>query len=305
MGAPARFDFAGEHAAAVGTTWSADIYLQDVDGDPISLAGKTPSMLVWKNPRDSSADLSCTTGNGRITVIDEFGGHLRVTMSATDVTTLGARAWVYALLLTTGSVVQGLLAGQFAEFLPSIPGIARSTTATANNAAYNWAHSGSQNLRDGSAAGDGYLYYALVRPGDASYGTGATGVSISAGPVVSGALPSSNARPGNRCTVLQYNTAQSDTNWQAIVNNGSNNVVDTGVAFIAQNAYLLLIYLPRSGSATYFHVTNLTTGASGSATVSATPGSTAMRYTTYHVTLDNVARSLTTAMFCAIPGGAL
>lgn len=111
MAAPARFDFVGAYAAAQGTTFVADIYWTDSNGAPVSLAGKTPALTIWQRPQSSTAALECTIANGRIAVISEAGGHLRVTIAKADLEAMTARPYVYALTVLASGITQGLLAG--------------------------------------------------------------------------------------------------------------------------------------------------------------------------------------------------
>ena len=174
----------------------------------------------------------------------------------------------------------------------NIPALNLVTSAAAN--AYAGSYVGSNTFREGSATGNGYLVWGITMTPDASYGSGATGVVINLGAMDQAGGTVNGNRPSARCAMLQYNTNQSDTNWQLLVHNGTTlTTVDTGCAFAAEGIWLWAIHVPRGGSATYAYVKNLVTGSSGSATASATSGSTALYFMpTWICTLTTTARNI-------------
>lgn len=158
--------------------------------------------------------------------------------------------------------------------------------------------------RDGSATGDGYLAWGLMACPDASYGSGATGAMLRMGMYTSGAITSTGARPSGRSAILEYNTAQSDTNWQLCVHNGTDlATVDTGLAFSAQAAYLWMLHSPRGGSATYAYICDVTNGSSGSATTARNTGSTALARYCGACTLSATARNIRFQSAFVLVGG--
>lgn len=173
----------------------------------------------------------------------------------------------------------------------NIPALNYLTGAGTNS--YAGAYVSTNGFRDGSATGNGYLIWGIFTTPDVSYGSGSTGAVINVGMDQAGGAVNGN-RPSNRCALLQYNTNQSDTNWQFIVHNGtSNTIADTGVPFTAGGVWLWMIHSPRGGSSTYAYIKNLETGDAGSATVAATSGSTALYLMPAWVcTLSAVARNV-------------
>lgn len=179
-----------------------------------------------------------------------------------------------------------------------------ATAASANT--YAGFYVFSNIYREGSSTGDGYFAWGLTSTPDASYGSGATGCVINMGMDQAGGAVNGN-RPSARCAMLQYNTNQSDVNWQLLVHNGTTlTTVDTGLAFSAQGIWLWAIHVPRGGSATYAYIKNLATGASGSATASATSGSTALYFMPAWIcTLTTTARNVRFASAFVRHGGVI
>ena len=210
-------------------------------------------------------------------------------------TTSTSKCWT---AFTAGSGFSAL-----AHTVPSLLAINMPTAATGNTNVGRGING--STLRDGSAMGDGFLTWGLISVPDASYGSGATGAKINMGVQASSGFPSNGNRPGARCAGFEFNTNQSDTNWQAIVYDTAARVVDTGLAFTAQKTYLYIILLPRAGTSTYFHIINLDDGTSGSATVAYTPGSTAMGEYVQLVTLTTTARNLRVSDMWTLVGGAI
>lgn len=185
-------------------------------------------------------------------------------------------------LVSDGTVTQSTIASLIA---------AQNYATVASTNAGAGLYSASALYRDGSAVGDGGLYWGLLSVPDVSYGSGATGAKIVTG--IHDSVGHNGARPGGNGVLLEYNTNQGDANWQLIVSNGGvNTIVDTGVAFAAGTAYVWMLHIPRGGSSCYGHIAAL--GGSGATVAAAAmPGSTAMYYVPVRLTtLSAVSRSI-------------
>ena len=177
-----------------------------------------------------------------------------------------------------------------------------ATTASANTGA--GLYSTSALYRDGSSVGDGGLFWGLFSLPDASYGSGATGSKVVVG--LHDTVAHNGSRPGGNGVLFEYNTNQSDTNWQFIVSDGGvDTIVDTGLAFAAQTTMFWLIHIPRGGSACYGYISKVGVG-SAAAVAGAMPSNTAMYYLPARLsTLSATVRNIRAASGFMRHGGAL
>ena len=276
--------------------------------------GLSEPLTTVRATRQSSAASAAASGEvkfqfrdmARATLLDliaDVGDPMLILPSIADPLVSG---WWYEAA-TLRYKARSRLAGYGTETLSSIANtinaVNLASPATANDYAGKFVYD--PIFRDGSALGDGALAWGLFATPDASYGSGATGAVINCGLDAAGGVAIST-RPTARCAMFQYHTNQSDTNWQLIVNDGSNTIVDTGVAFAAEGIWFWVLHIPRGGAATYGYIKNLATGSGGGATASAVPGSTAMYFMPgWLYTLTTTARNIRFASAFMRHGGAI
>ena len=151
---------------------------------------------------------------------------------------------------------------------------------------------------------NGYFCWATVGFPDASYGSGATGVSIFVGVCsasnLATALTSDRILTSQRAAGFSFDTTLSDTNWQFTVRDGGTTNItttDTGMAFAGAKHWLFMWYAPPGGSDTYWFIANITDGTSASGSTGRQHGSTGAGEVAGLVTRDNVARNVRVSDF--------
>lgn len=95
-----------------GATFTRTIIWKDANDVPINLAGYTARMQVRKDYFSTTASLTLTTENGKIT-LGGATGSIVLNVSATDMSLLESSSYVYDLELETGGVVTRLIQGTF------------------------------------------------------------------------------------------------------------------------------------------------------------------------------------------------
>ena len=185
----------------------------------------------------------------------------------------------------------------------SVCAVNLATAASAGSGSI-WYNNGVFQLRDGSAAGDGYLAWGLVSYPDSDYGSGSTGCVLRLGLYASGASTTDGTRCSGRSAFLEYNTVQGDTNWTLCVHNGTDMATSsTGVAFAAAKTWFFIIHSPRGGSSTYAYIYNVTDGSGGGTSLARNTGSTALSMYTGVITRTTVARNMRFQSMYARVGG--
>jgi hypothetical protein len=146
-----------------------------------------------------------------------------------------------------------------------------TTAATANAAASAQGGSATFNTPNSPSGtlSNGYLSIFTFRPADASYGSGATGVRIKLGLGSNVTEADWNGAAAVATTLigmfLSYDTSASDTNWMWEERRSSTQTSgrqSTGIAFVAQNTYRLVISAENRSDTTQLTLINLNTGAS-------------------------------------------
>jgi len=177
-------------------------------------------------------------------------------------------------------------------------------TAASAGSGSIWYNNGVFQLRDGSAAGDGYLAWGLVSYPDSDYGSGSTGCVLRLGLYASGASTTDGNRCSGRSAFLEYNTVQGDTNWMLCVHNGTDMATSsTGVAFAAAKAWFFIIHSPRGGTSTYAYIYNITDGSGGGTSLARNTGSNALSMYCGVITRTTVARNMRFQSMYARVGG--
>ena len=96
-----------------GATFGQTLTLKDEAGSTINLVGFTGAMSLKQTPSSTSAILSLTTSNGRMT-INGSAGTVALLISATDTANLEPLDGVYDLEITSGAaVVSRIIEGTF------------------------------------------------------------------------------------------------------------------------------------------------------------------------------------------------
>jgi|TARA_B100000902_G_C27119981_1_gene818149 hypothetical protein len=96
-----------------GATFGQTLTLKDEAGSTINLVGFTGAMSLKQTPSSTSAILSLTTSNGRMT-INGSAGTVALLISATDTANLEPSDGVYDLEITSGAaVVSRIIEGTF------------------------------------------------------------------------------------------------------------------------------------------------------------------------------------------------
>ena len=287
-----------------GTTWFGTS-----ENDEPDTTGLTEPLTVTRATRQSSALSAASAGETKFQFRDIVRAGLLAVRADVDANELlmlpdctnpGLTGWFQTGSTTfspkgipASATVTSLGTATASNILNSIGATNQATAASANAQAGRYADSG--HLRDGSSNGDGCISWGIFAVPDVSYGSGATGVKIDVGLAASGAIAANGNRASGRSVLLEYNTNQSDTNWQLCVYNTGMTTADTGLAFSAGKTYFWMIHMPRGGSSCYAYIKEIG-GSAGSATVAAMPGSTAMYGFHILTTLDAVARNIRVAM---------
>ena len=85
-----------------GATFSENLYLKDSAGDAIDLTNYTARMSLKKTYDDTTAVISLTTENGRITITGATG-LVQLSITASDTAALANGVYVYDLELINAS----------------------------------------------------------------------------------------------------------------------------------------------------------------------------------------------------------
>lgn len=99
--------------AEQGATFSRVLTWRDSANALINLTGYTARMQVRTDYASSTAELSLTTENGKITLGGALGT-ITLLVSASDMAVMPARSFVYDLEMVNGATVTRLVEGSFA-----------------------------------------------------------------------------------------------------------------------------------------------------------------------------------------------
>lgn len=152
-----------------------------------------------------------------------------------------------------------------------------ATAATANSDA-GVGNNATQFFRGSTNGANGYFFNVRYAMPDASYASGARAFIGMTSQSIANSVGSDDPN-GNR-SGFSFSTSRGDTNWQFSTKDGSTeNLVDTGLAFLPQKAYDCYVYVSPQGSTIYWRIDNMTDGVSqeGSVTNNLPQGDAALR----------------------------
>lgn len=283
--------------AGVGTTESV-ISPAKVAAAIAALGGSGEPYATSRYTGQTSKPSAASSGEGKFH-LRRFAGILvnalrgasnsHIQMPSNDVFTSGWYFYNSGILQSYNGSAVTASGNSISTCLDGYAGAINFATAASANAFAGWYY-GSAHVGEASTIGGGFTVWGLVYLPDASYGSGSTGVKIQLGAGLAGAVSANGNRLDRIGAILEYNTNQSDTNWQLVVNDGSANTNDTGLAFTAQHHYLYAITVPPGGGNTYAEIWDLDSGTSGYATYAGSPGG-ALRPECFIVTLGATARN--------------
>lgn len=293
-----------------GTTWFGTS-----ENDEPDTTGLTEPLTVTRATRQSSALTAASAGEVKFQFKDIVrAGILAVRSDVSEEQTVlpsVSNPYVTGAWVENGTTIRAKgqnsatvgTASASTILSGSVCAVNLATAASAGSGSI-WYNNGVFQLRDGSAAGDGYLAWGLVSYPDSDYGSGSTGCVLRLGLYASGASTTDGTRCSGRSAFLEYNTVQGDTNWTLCVHNGTDMATSsTGVAFAAAKAWFFIIHSPRGGTSTYAYIYNVTDGAGGGTSLARNTGSTALSMYTGVITRTTVARNMRFQSMFARVGG--